>query len=54
MVGVFGVGAAKDEAGHEFIEDDPVRDAWSMASQRVIVLNRGQKRFELAPEGADD
>ncbi|NJC56436.1 hypothetical protein BKA07_003074 [Brevibacterium marinum] len=51
---MFGVGTAEDESGDELVEDDPIGNSSPVASEGVVVVDRGQKSFELAPERVDD
>ncbi|MEZ5086504.1 MAG: hypothetical protein R2722_09705 [Tessaracoccus sp.] len=38
----------------EFVEDDSVRDPWSVTAQWVGIDVFGQQRFELVPQGFHD
>lgn len=53
-VSVLLIGAAQDEAGQEFVEDDPVRDARPVTSQRVVDAPFGKQRLELLPQRVGD
>ena len=44
------VGAAEDQHLHELIENYPVRDPRSVATERMIYVSFGQKGSELFPD----
>jgi hypothetical protein len=47
-------GAPRDQAEEDGFEAIPVRDPWSMASERVLVSNGGRHlRFNAGPDGLD-
>jgi hypothetical protein len=48
------VGAAEREDLNQLLEDRPVRDARSVAAQRVIDVSFGQQGAELSPNGLDE
>lgn len=51
---MFGLGSAEDESSDELVEDDPIGNSSPVASKGVVVVDRGQRSFELAPERGDD
>ncbi len=51
---MFGAGTAEDESGEDLVEDDPISNSPSVASEGVVVVDRGQKCLELALDRGDD
>lgn len=50
LVGVLLIGAAQDGAGQKSVEDDPVRDAWPVATQKVFDFPFRKQGVELFQE----
>jgi hypothetical protein len=54
VVGDAAVAAAEHQDLNELVEDDPVRDARTVAAERVGVVMGGQQRGELDPQRLED
>ena len=54
LVGVLLVGTAQNEAGQKLVEDDPVWDARTVATQRVVDVAFGKQSLELLPQRVGD
>jgi hypothetical protein len=53
-VGDLLVGSPEDEDLHELVEHHPVRDAWPVATQRMLVRHSRDQHLELVADGFDD
>jgi hypothetical protein len=48
------VGTAEDQNLHQLLEDDPLGDARTVTSERVVGAVLGKEGFKLLPDGLDE